>query len=83
MPSERLYKARRSDAGYGSYILSRRAHYARYVTSSEVALLSSQFFGIALRSRIVKEVNGRWTEIYSAPLLEYVTFSFSNSLMYS
>ncbi|KAI1785491.1 kinase-like domain-containing protein [Ganoderma leucocontextum] len=28
---------------------------------------------LALRSRIVKEVNGRWTEIYSAPLLEEET----------
>ena len=27
---------------------------------------------LALRSRIVKEVNGRWTEFYSAPLLECV-----------
>ena len=26
---------------------------------------------LALRSRIVKEVNGRWTEFYSAKLLEY------------
>ncbi|KAM5532479.1 hypothetical protein V8D89_013832 [Ganoderma adspersum] len=28
---------------------------------------------LALRSRIVKEVNGRWTEFYSAPLLEEET----------
>ncbi|KAI1794277.1 hypothetical protein LXA43DRAFT_1091810 [Ganoderma leucocontextum] len=28
---------------------------------------------LALQSRIVKEVNGRWTELYSAPLLEEET----------
>ena len=36
---------------------------------------------LALRSRIVKEVNGRWTEFYSAALLEYVLLIYANKLV--
>nr|VWP02501.1 Reducing polyketide synthase FUB1 (EC (Fusaric acid biosynthesis protein 1) [Ganoderma boninense] len=57
------YECRRSDA----------AKHVDQMLGTGVIFFPEVNTMLSLRSRIVKEVNGRWTEFYSAPLLEEET----------
>ena len=75
------YECRRSDSKHVDQMLGTGVIFFAEVNTMLGAPCSAMAHGylsrlpgvLALRSRIVKEVNGRWTEFYSTTLLEYVT----------